>query len=147
MYYSLVFFVTGVYVLEMNGLKGMVRLGWFKPMLAAMRKLTRYEVQFTLFNGPMSRTIVTLQDEDEKAIALMRSGGDSAAQIPFKTLRNDLTANELDIQNLKPGNKYLCRVRCQVDNVWNEWDTALLRSVFVVYIRHPFVRSVGRSSS
>jgi hypothetical protein len=113
---------AGVYILEKNGPLGMIRIGWFKPIIAPPRKVTKYEVQFCNVNGPMSKNVAVMAKENGEEV------GDTTS-MQFKTLRDDLTINELEITNLKPGNKYVARVRVQIDGIWNDWDVSLMSDV------------------
>ena len=113
---------AGVYTLDIKGPLGMIRIGWFKPIIAPPRKVTKYEVQFCNVNGPMSKNVLVLAKENGEEVC-------DASSMQFKTLRDDLTINELEITNLRPGNKYLARVRVQIDGVWNDWDLSLMSDI------------------
>lgn len=117
----------GVYVLEKDGTRGMIRIGWFKSMLAPHRKITAYEVQCCNTNGPLSKAVTTGPKQAKSSVIVDEK--EDTILMPFKTLRSDLRINELEVFNLKPGNKYLCRVRCQIDSVWNDWDMSLLSEI------------------
>lgn len=124
----------GVYVLEFHKARGKVRLAWFKPILSSPRKVTAYEAQLRNVVGPMikkinvypnhQQKISTATGVDNEADKVGDSGG-----MGFFTLRDDLTTNELEISDLQPGGKYMCRVRAQIDGIWNSWEICVISDI------------------
>ena len=114
----------GVYVLKYNQEECSVIIGWFKPMLKGFRKLTGYQAQICALAGPITKNIKVYQARSQ------RKEEDSTME--FETLSDSLTTNELLVEDLRPGSKYMFRVRPQIDGVWCEWDLAVVSDVISV---------------
>jgi hypothetical protein len=50
----------------------------------------------------------------------------------FDVLSDNLTTNEFLIEGLRPGSKYMCRVRPEIDGEWCDWDLAVVSDVISV---------------
>ena len=114
----------GVYVLDYNQEQCSVRIGWFKPMLKGLRKVTRYEAQICALSGPITKNITVYQARSQRK--------EEEASMKFDVLSDNLTTNEFLIEGLRPGAKYMCRVRPEIDGVWCDWDLAVVSDVIAV---------------
>ena len=117
----------GVYVLDFDRENRALRVGWFKPMLSAARKVTGYEVQLCNVLGPVLATIPVFADTADKASIVARNVG-----LVWRTLSSDVSINEFNVQELKAGSKYQVRVRCQVDRQWLDWSLGLLSDIILM---------------
>lgn len=117
----------GVYVLDFDRENRSLRVGWFKPMLSALRKVTGYEVQLCNVMGPLLTAIPVFAEKADKARIIARNVG-----LAFHTLSSDVTINEFVVGGLKAGSKYQVRVRCQVDKQWLDWALGMLSDTILM---------------
>jgi hypothetical protein len=96
-----------------------VKVSWFEPLLNQSSVVENYEVQICCLKGPLVKII----NESKSGDGILNE---------FETIRNDLEVNYLEINNLKAGSKYQCRVRFKIKNEldWCDWDKAILSDIF-----------------
>ena len=67
----------GVYVLEFNREERSARVGWFKPLLSAGRKVDFFEAQMAQLDGPIEKSVSVMGDK------VVETGG----VLDYKTLQ------------------------------------------------------------
>ena len=118
----------GVYVLEFDREQRSVRVGWFKPMLTAPRKVTGYQVELCHIMGPVTATLPVFADRADKAYLISKN--QSAAWTSVSP--QGLSVNELVVADLKAGSKYQLRVRTAIDGQWLDWSMALMSETILM---------------
>lgn len=128
---------AGIQVKEYDSYKGKCRVGWFKPMIAPPRKITAYEIQMAVVTGPLTKSISVFHKEKKPSDngnegSRNQKLDDDSGGLPFKTLSNTTVSNEMEINSLKPGGRYMFRVRCCVNSEWVDWDLGMYSEVIVM---------------
>lgn len=137
---------AGAYVQDFtnNGNRALLRLGWFKPLLQAGRKVTGYEVQMAIVQGAMQMSIAAFEHKTERTKIgqkkkLITNDNDDhidedneKTSSGFETLRDNVQMNEIEIPDLRAGTKYQFRVRPQIDRKFLDWEFSILSNFIVV---------------